>query len=66
MGRDDPRSPAAQMDDAFLSRQHAEIGRAPHGAYWVRDLGSTNGTWVDGVRMPAGAQPTLRRRRRPA
>ena len=60
VGRDDPRSPAAQMDDAFLSRQHAEIGRAPHGAYWVRDLGSTNGTWVDGVRVPAGAHRRLR------
>ena len=60
IGRDDPRSPAAQVDDAFLSRQHAEVGRAPHGAYWVRDLGSTNGTWVDGVRVPAGSHRRLR------
>src|SRR5215213_4524876 len=60
VGRDDPRSPTAQVEDAFLSRQHAEIGRAPHGAYWVRDLGSTNGTWVDGVRVPAGAHRRLR------
>lgn len=33
-----------------LSRRHAELGRDRDGA-WVRDLGSANGTRLDGVRL---------------
>ena len=59
-GRDPAADVAMDFDDPFMSRQHARIGRSPHGGYWVRDLGSTNGTWVDGVRLPAGGQHRLR------
>jgi pSer/pThr/pTyr-binding forkhead associated (FHA) protein len=32
--------------DPFMSRRHATIGRDPDGSYVVRDLGSSNGTYV--------------------
>jgi transcriptional regulator with PAS, ATPase and Fis domain len=48
------------FEDPFMSRRHARIGRAPTGAYLVRDLESTNGTWLDGVRIPNGSQQKLR------
>lgn len=37
------------MDDVTVSRRHAEIVRSDEG-FRVRDLGSLNGTYVDGVR----------------
>lgn len=39
-----------------VSRRHAEI-RVNHTGVWVSDLGSTNGTYLEGRRLPAG-QPT--------
>jgi hypothetical protein len=36
------------IDDPYLSGEHAEIVREA-GAWWVRDLGSTNGTLLNGV-----------------
>ena len=60
VGREDPRTAAAHADDPYLSRQHAEVTRTSNGGYSIRDLGSTNGTWVDGVRLPAGAHRRLR------
>lgn len=41
------------IDDRLCSRQHAVFSRAPDGAVLVRDLGSTNGTYVNGVRVYA-------------
>ena len=38
------------LDDASVSRHHAEITRED-GALEVRDLGSTNGTWVNAGRV---------------
>ncbi len=38
-------------DDPSVSRHHARIASRPDGAYEVEDLGSTNGTWVHGVRV---------------
>ena len=38
------------MDDANISRRHAEI-RREDGAYWIVDLGSTNGIEVNGRRV---------------
>ncbi len=32
------------------SRHHARVWRTPEGTCWIEDLGSTNGTWVDGQR----------------
>jgi DNA-binding NtrC family response regulator len=40
--------------DPLMSRRHARLSRAPSGDYFVSDLGSTNGTWIDGRPLPAG------------
>src|SRR5215217_6028703 len=42
-------------DDPEISRQHARITRNPQGQLMVEDLGSTNGTYVNGQRI-GGAQ----------
>jgi pSer/pThr/pTyr-binding forkhead associated (FHA) protein len=47
---------AGQFPDAELSRQHARIARQPGEDYQVEDLGSSNGTFVNGLRISA---PTL-------
>src|SRR5262249_25390810 len=41
------------IDDTSVSRRHAELQVAPPGLD-VRDLGSRNGTFVDGTRISAG------------
>ncbi|HEX5940553.1 MAG TPA: FhaA domain-containing protein [Dehalococcoidia bacterium] len=46
----------AQVEDLRLSRQHAEISFDSRGAFWIRDLGSTNGTFVNG-RQTEGQTP---------
>jgi len=38
------------LDEPMVSRHHAEIVER-EGVYGIRDLGSTNGTYVDGVRV---------------
>ncbi|MGI8667002.1 MAG: FtsK/SpoIIIE domain-containing protein [Jatrophihabitans sp.] len=43
-----------QLDDPDVSRRHAELLLDPH-TVWIRDLGSTNGTRLDGVTV--GDQP---------
>ncbi len=48
VGRD--RSNAVQLHDSEVSRIHAELRRAGH-SYTVRDLGSSNGTFVNGRRV---------------
>src|SRR5215218_5949048 len=53
------RSAAAEGrlgDDPEISRQHARISRNPQGQLVVEDLGSTNGTYVNGQRI-AGPTP---------
>jgi EmrB/QacA subfamily drug resistance transporter len=52
------RDPAADLplvDDPLVSRLHARVSPTPDG-YVVEDLGSRNGTWVNGVQI---AGPTL-------
>jgi serine/threonine-protein kinase len=44
--------------DVELSREHARISRTPEDAYVIEDLGSTNGTFVNG-RQIRGAQPLM-------
>jgi hypothetical protein len=39
------------IEDSNVSRNHAEV-RAGRGAYLVVDLGSTNGTMLNGVKIP--------------
>lgn len=38
------------LDDASVSRRHAEVRHNVNG-WWVRDFQSTNGTYVNGVRL---------------
>ena len=40
-----------QLDADRVSRQHAELFRDPFGRWWIHDLGSRNGTRVNGVRV---------------
>ncbi len=49
LGRD-PNESDAQVNDNSISRRHAKL-QYDLGVLKVRDLGSTNGTWVNGVRL---------------
>ena len=40
-----------QTNDPMMSRSHVELSAKFDGTVVVRDLGSSNGTWVDGVRV---------------
>lgn len=44
------------LNDMCISRQHARI--VWNGAYWIEDMNSTNGTFVNGARIWPG-QPTM-------
>ncbi len=44
------------LDDSSVSRRHAEVRNGDDGWY-VRDLDSTNGTYVNGVRISTTEQP---------
>jgi putative nucleotidyltransferase with HDIG domain len=44
------------LDDSSVSRKHAEVRHGEEG-WHVRDLESTNGTYVNGVRIGPGEQP---------
>jgi hypothetical protein len=41
-----------RLDDLSVSRRHARIAYR-QGGYWLSDLGSMGGTWVDGTRLNA-------------
>jgi hypothetical protein len=41
-----------QLADLSVSRKHARIAYR-QGAYWLSDLGSMGGTWVDGTKLAA-------------
>ena len=43
----------------LVSRHHAEI-RWEDGRFWLVDLGSANGTWLDGHRLDTGRRYLLR------
>ena len=55
IGREAEFSPISQRLDAFstVSRRHAVVGAA-RGRWTVRDLGSTNGTFVNSARLAEG------------
>lgn len=45
-------SEALPLTDNTVSRRHAELTPDdPPGSWWIRDLASQNGTWVNGVRI---------------
>ncbi|MCB0169221.1 MAG: FHA domain-containing protein [Anaerolineae bacterium] len=46
-----------QIDDRQVSRRHAEIALTPDGYYVLRDLGSKNGTFLNG--QPVSHEPKL-------
>ena len=39
------------LDDITVSRRHAEVRRSPDGQYRLADVGSLNGTYLDGERI---------------
>jgi hypothetical protein len=43
-----------RLADAHVSGEHASLVWTPDGVWRLRDLGSRNGTWVDGERVVAG------------
>ena len=47
-----PESGVSIDGDEFASAQHARIDASPDGV-WIEDLGSTNGTFVNGARVTA-------------
>jgi ABC-type multidrug transport system ATPase subunit/pSer/pThr/pTyr-binding forkhead associated (FHA) protein len=50
IGRD-PALASVVLDHPVVSGRHARIGRLPGGTLFVEDLGSTNGTYVNGNRV---------------
>jgi pSer/pThr/pTyr-binding forkhead associated (FHA) protein len=49
------RGADAVLAEATISRAHAAIGYEPGGGFFVQDLGSTNGTLVNGARTERAA-----------
>ena len=62
LGRDAGQSPVAgtftQYDN--VSRRHTTVWLDQSGTAWCRDERSTNGTFVNGERLPAGVEAPLR------
>lgn len=49
-----------QLDIGEISGRHALVERDPSGAVFVTDQGSTNGTFIDGQRLPRGQRTPWR------
>ena len=52
VGREPVRTPNLIIKDTFISRRHATI-EFRNGDLYITDLGSLNGTWVEGRRLEA-------------
>ncbi|KAK3309628.1 uncharacterized protein B0T15DRAFT_488345 [Chaetomium strumarium] len=46
-----PSTSNGYFNSNVLSRQHAEIWADLHGRIWIRDIGSLNGTFINGARL---------------
>ncbi|MEU7768500.1 FHA domain-containing protein [Nocardia sp. NPDC049190] len=60
LGRHDSRLPANLPHYDRISHRHASVGVHPSGRVWIRDEGSTNGTYVNGTKIKSGTMVTLR------
>ena len=49
------------LSDPSISRVHARIYRGDDGGIEIRDLDSTNGTWINGVRLMPNEKKTVHR-----
>lgn len=58
------RACALQLEDRTVSGEHAVFFYGLNGVWVLRDLGSRNGTWLDGRRLPATEPVELRRGQR--
>jgi hypothetical protein len=58
IGRD-PQYCSLVGGDPSISRRHAEIALDQNGAAWIRDWGSSNGTWVNGAALQPGVPVAL-------
>jgi len=58
IGRD-PQYCSLVGGDPSISRRHAEVAIDQNGAAWIRDWGSSNGTWVNGAALQAGVPVAL-------
>ena len=47
------------VSDLQVSRHHAEFHATPDGRYEIRDLGSHNGTYVNGLPIPKGGRQAV-------
>jgi len=56
LGRDPTLELPFDPDDDVVSAVHARVWRDADGSWWLEDLGSTNGTWLNGRRI-AAAEP---------
>jgi pSer/pThr/pTyr-binding forkhead associated (FHA) protein len=49
LGRDCELSPC--FGETGVSRQHARVWQSAHGAFFIEDLGSTNGTFINEMKV---------------
>ena len=48
------------LQDMLASRNHAEIAVRDNGDHWLKDVGSRNGTTVNGMKLPSGQERLLK------